>query len=67
MPTSRDLEHDGGEFFEQEVFPNREEYFRFKKDVEDQVEKMKDLEKENKQKEWMNLENPYLWEPVDID
>jgi len=67
MPTSRELEHEGGEFFEQSDFPNREEYKKFKEEVADQVEKMKDIEQAKLQDAWMSLDNPYLWEPMDID
>lgn len=64
MPTSRDLEHDGGEFFEETDFPNREEYKQFQLEVIAELEAKKDSEKAKEQEQWMNVNNPYLWESV---
>ncbi len=67
MPTSRELEHEGGEFFEEQIFPNREEYTKFQEDIVKELKEMKHSELVRKQNEWMDIENPFLWEPIDID
>ena len=63
MPHNRELEHDGNDFFEfNQGFPKRKDVkiveTKKKKIIEDNVEK----ELENAQKEWMNPENPALWD-----
>lgn len=60
----RNLEHDGDEFFDgkDNILPNRQFVKELKVEAEKQSKEEKEKELIKKQKEWLNINNPALWE-----
>lgn len=65
----KNLEHEGTEDYNDGEFPSRKN----KNTVEESIAELENLSKDNNDKEelddseWLNENNPFLWEPLDID
>lgn len=57
----KNLEHDGTEDFLKDSFPNRRNHAQVTRQLEDAA-KAKEDSKDTKQAEWLNLNNPFIWE-----
>ena len=62
MDTS-EIEHEGGEFFKSGQVSNRKEVDQFltNKMKLDEAKKAELLEQQREA--WLNIDNPYIWEP----
>lgn len=63
MPTFKELEHEGNEFFA--VESNRETVKRAEIKITENLEKKQEEERKKLQEEWLSTNNPFLWTDLD--
>ena len=61
MSNLRELEHDGTEFFDS-AFPNRKVVSKQKVIYEKGIKEKAENDKNNLQKQWLDINNPALWD-----
>ena len=62
MDTS-EIEHEGGEFFKSGRVSNRKEVDQFLTNNVKLNEEKKAAILEQQREAWLNIDNPYIWEP----